>query len=369
MSSVVSMNGFAQEPEELHRAMAQVANRVLESHHYVLGDEVRTFEGRWAEMSGVAHCVGVGNGLDALEISLRALGIGPGDEVITTPMTAFATVLAVIRAGAVPVLADIDPETALLDRESVQRCITSRTRALLLVHLYGQVRDLAAWRDLAAREDIALVEDCAQAHLAVENGLPAGSAGRVSAFSFYPTKNLGAIGDAGAVVTSDDELATYARRARNYGQVDRYEHVMIGLNSRLDELQAALLLARLDWLESFTARRRAIAGRYDTAITAPAVRLLAPPTSPEAHARHLYVVTTDDRDALARHLDDRGIQTLIHYPIPAHQQPPTRDLQRDPRGLSVAEAHARTCLSLPCHPQLTDDDVDRVISAVNDYRG
>jgi dTDP-4-amino-4,6-dideoxygalactose transaminase len=369
VTPVVPMNGFAQEPEELRRSMGAAAERVLASHHYVLGDEVRSFESRWAEVSGAAHCVGVGNGLDALEISLRALGIGPGDEVITTPMTAFATVLAVIRAGATPVLADIDPTTALLDPASVERCLTPRTRAILLVHLYGQVRGLAGWRDLAARHGIELVEDCAQAHLAVEDGLPAGTAGRISAFSFYPTKNLGAVGDAGAVVTSDEGLATYARRARNYGQVDRYEHVLLGLNSRLDELQAALLLARLEWLEPFTERRRAVAARYDADLDSPAVRLLAAPTSPQAHARHLYVVTTDDRDRLARHLDERGIQTLIHYPIPAEEQPPTRSLMRDPAGLPATEAHARTCLSLPCHPQLTDDEVDRVIAAVNDYRG
>lgn len=369
MTARVSMNGFAQEPEELHRAMRAAADRVLASHHYVLGPEVREFEQRWAQASGSTECIGVANGLDALEIALRALGIGPGDEVVTTPMTAFATVLAVIRSGAMPVLADIDPDTALLDPASVERCLTPRTRAILPVHLYGQVRGLAQWRALAADHGIELVEDCAQAHLAVEDGMPAGTAGRVAAFSFYPTKNLGAIGDAGAVVTSDDAIATYARRARNYGQVDRYEHVLLGLNSRLDELQAALLLARLDWLVSFTERRRAVAARYDAELRSPAVRLLAPPVSEEAHARHLYVVTTDDRDRLAQHLSDRGVETLVHYPIPAHEQPPTRDLPRDPKGLTATERHARTCLSLPCHPQLSDDDVDRVIAAVNEYAG
>lgn len=366
---MILINGFAQEPRDLRDAMVAAASSVVDSHHYILGPAVERFEGRWAAASGARHAVGVANGMDALEIGLRALGIGPGDEVITTPMTAFATVLAVLRAGATPVLADIDPGTALLSPASVERCIGPRTRAVLLVHLYGQARDLAGWAALCSRHGIDLLEDCAQSHLAVEHGVAAGTVGRFGGYSFYPTKNLGALGDAGALVTDDDDLAATARMLRNYGQSTRYEHPLVGLNSRLDEMQAAILDVRLDWLAAFTERRRAVAARYDAEIMQPAVRLLVPPVEPSAHARHLYVVCTEHREDLARHLADSGVQTLIHYPVPVHHQPPCRDIARDPEGLAAADAHARTCLSLPCHPQLSDDDVDTVIRAVNAFRG
>lgn len=366
---MILMNGFAQEPRELRDAVVQAVTDALDSHHYVLGDSVGRFEEAWADASGTDYAVGVANGMDAIEIALRLLGIGPGDEVITTPMTAFASVLGILRAGATPVLADIDPGTALLSQESVERCITPRTRAVLLVHLYGHVRDLVGWRALADRHGIELVEDCAQSHLAREHGIPGGTAGRVAAYSFYPTKNLGAAGDAGAVVTSDPLLAEQAAMLRNYGQSTRYEHPLLGLNSRLDEVQAAVLLARLPWLAAFTDRRREVAAAYTVGITHPGVRVLEPPHDSAAHVHHLFVVTTDDRGRLAEHLADRGVQTLIHYPVPAHRQPPTRDLHRDPAGLAHAERHADTCLSLPCHPQLSDADVAAVIDAVNAYPG
>lgn len=365
---MISMNGFAAEPGELGSAMSAAFERVRMSHHYVLGSEGTAFETAWAEACGSRHAIGVANGLDAIEIALRALGIGPGDEVITTPMTAFATVLGIMRAGAVPVLADIDPSSALLSPESVERCITPRTRAILVVHLYGQVRDMGVWQALADAHGIDLVEDCAQAHLAAEGGIVAGSFGRIGAYSFYPTKNLGALGDAGAIVTSEDSLAETSTRLRNYGQSVRYEHPDLGLNSRLDEVQAAILSARLPWLQAFTDQRRAVADRYRLELANPLVSLLAPPTEPAAHVHHLFVVTTRDRDGLARHLEASGVQTLIHYPIPVHLQPPCRDIARDPEGLDFAEVHGRTCLSLPCHPQLTDHEVDTVIAAVNAYR-
>jgi dTDP-4-amino-4,6-dideoxygalactose transaminase len=362
------MNGFSAEPAELGVAMREAFDRVAASHHYVLGPEVDRFEAAWAQAAGTGHAIGVANGLDAIEISLRALGIGPGDEVITTPMTAFASVLGIIRAGATPVLADIDAGTALLSPDSVRRCITPRTRAVLLVHLYGQARALAAWARLAAEHGIELVEDCAQSHLAAEDGRAAGTFGRIAAYSFYPTKNLGALGDAGAVVTSDDGLAAASRRLRNYGQSVRYLHPDVGLNSRLDEVQAAILAERLRWLPEFTARRRAVAERYQERIDNPAVRLLEAPLVPESHVHHLYVLACATRDDLARHLEQAGIQTLIHYPVPVHHQEPCLEIRRDPQGLPHAEQHALTCLSIPCQPQLTDDEVDAVIDAVNAYR-
>ena len=364
---MILMNDFQAEPPALRQAMAAAAARVFASGWYVLGQELKAFEETWARVCGTAHCVGVGNGLDAIELALRALDIGPGDEVITTPMTAVATVLAIIRAGAQPVLADIDPSTALLSPDSVRRCIGPRTRAVLLVHLYGQVRDMDAWTALTAETGVQLIEDCAQSHLARWHGAVAGSFGVAGAYSFYPTKNLGAIGDGGALVCNDDALAARVARLRNYGQSERYMHPELGMNSRLDELQAALLGVRLEWLEGFTARRRAVAHRYDAEIRHARVRLLARSQEVGAHVHHLYVLLAEDRVALQRHLAARGVQTLIHYPVPMHRQPPFVDLRRDPLGLSHTETHAARCLSIPCHPQLDDDAVAHVVGAINEW--
>jgi dTDP-4-amino-4,6-dideoxygalactose transaminase len=363
------MNDFKAEPPELREAMLAAARRVLESGWYVLGNEVLAFEKQWAAACGTSHAVGVGNGMDAIEIALRALDIGPGDEVITTPMTAFATVLAVIRAGATPVLADIDSDTALLSVESAERCVSARTKALLLVHLYGQVRQMERWQAFCESHGLALVEDCAQAHLATWRGRVAGSLGRAGAYSFYPTKNLGAAGDAGMLVTGEEDLARRAASLRNYGQSDRYHHPELGLNSRLDEIHAAMLSARLPWLAQFTRRRRQIAAAYGAGISNPRIRTLAEPEDPDAHVYHLYVITCDAREALQAHMQERQIQCHIHYPVPAHRQAPCRDLARDSAGLQSSERHAATCLSLPCHPQLSDAQVESVIAAVNSFRG
>jgi dTDP-4-amino-4,6-dideoxygalactose transaminase len=364
---MISMNDFRAEPAELQRDMLQACQRVIASGWYVLGSEVQAFESEWAAASRAAFAVGVANGLDAIEIALRALGIGPGDEVITTPMTAFATVLGILRAGAVPVLADIEPGSGLLSVASAQRCVSVSTKAVLLVHLYGQVRDMDRWQAFCADHRLILVEDCAQSHLATWRGTGAGSFGAAGACSFYPTKNLGALGDAGALICNDGELAKRAARLRNYGQSVRYHHPEIGMNSRLDEMQAALLRTRLAWLPSFTARRRQIAQVYAAQLRNPAVRLPDAPQEADAHVHHLFVVNCDQRDALQAHLREQGIEALIHYPVPVHQQEPCRAMRRDPQGLQASDEHARTCLSLPCHPQLSDDDVGRVILAVNGY--
>lgn len=365
---MILMNDFKVEPVELRQAMLAATERVLESGWYVLGREVETFERIWADTCGVTHGVGVGNGMDAIEIALRTLGIGPGDEVITTPITAFATVLAIVRAGAIPVLADIDPETALLSIDSVERCLTVKTKAVLLVHLYGQVRAMDGWTCFCESHRIALVEDCAQAHLACWKGKVAGNFGAAGAYSFYPTKNLGAAGDAGILVTNDVSLAEGARRLRNYGQSIRYHHPELGLNSRLDEIHAAMLAVRLEWLPDFTARRRQVATLYRQGIVNPAVRLLSEPEEASAHVHHLYVLCCDDRDALQAHLHEHRVQTLIHYPIPVHHQEPMLNVRRDPNALLASETHAKTCLTLPCHPQMTDADVEHIISAVNAFQ-
>ena len=366
---MILMNDFKAEPELIKEEMLAAVSRVIESGWYVLGKELKAFENCWADACGVSRGVGVGNGMDAIEIALRALDIGVGDEVITTPMTAFATVLAILRAGATPVLADIDADTALLNGESVARCISPKTKAIILVHLYGQVRGMDVWMQFCESRNIYLIEDCAQSHLATWRGEVAGSFGKVGAYSFYPTKNLGAIGDAGILVTGDDALADRASRLRNYGQSERYHHPEIGMNSRLDEIQAAMLQVRLKWLSDFTARRQIIADRYLSNISNDLVSHLARPQESAAHVYHLFVISCEWREALERHLVNFEVQTHCHYPVPIHQQGACKDIRRDPKGLPQSERHAQACLSLPCHPQMRDEDIDVVIDAVNQFQG
>ena len=364
---MILMNDFKAEPPQIRNAMFAAARRVLDSGWYVLGNEVTAFEKQWASACGVAHGIGVGNGMDAIEISLRGLNIGQGDEVITTPMTAFATVLAILRAGATPVLADIEPETALLSLNSVRRCLSHRTRAVVLVHLYGQVRAMSSWISFCNENQIHLIEDCAQAHLATWRDGVAGSFGVAGAYSFYPTKNLGAPGDAGMLVTKHQALADRASRLRNYGQNVRYHHPELGLNSRLDELHAAMLSERMQWLEEFNDRRRQIAEAYRVGIINPQVTQLAKPEERSAHVYHLFVVTCANRESLQAHLKKNQIQALIHYPVTVQQQEPCRNIKRDPLGLNVSEKHAAECLSLPCHPQMSNVDITCVINAVNSF--
>jgi dTDP-4-amino-4,6-dideoxygalactose transaminase len=361
------MNAFRAEPEALLRAELAACERVLRSGWWILGEEVAAFEREWAEWLQAPHAVGCGNGLDAIEIGLRALEIGAGDEVITTPMTAFATVLAILRAGATPVLADIDADTAMLDPESVRRCIGPRTKAILVVHLYGQIGPVAELASLAAERGLLLLEDCAQAHGAKFGGKPAGSFGAFGAWSFYPTKNLGAVGDGGALTTSSASIAEAARSLRNYGQSVRYHHPMLGMNSRLDELQAGMLRERLRYLDEWTGRRRQIARAYVSGTRNRQIRVLPPPADAERHVHHLFVVNVSRRDELQIHLKKHNVDSLIHYPIPIHLQEPCRQIARDSSGLERAEAHARSCLSLPCHPAMTQQDVDQVIAALNQF--
>jgi len=365
--STVAMNDFRNQPEALVKAEAAACERVIRSGWWILGDEVASFEKAWAQWLGVPHAIGCGNGLDAIEIALRCLGVGPGDEVITTPMTAFATYLAIVRSGATPVLADIDPQTAMLSPTSVERCIGPRTRAIILVHLYGQIGPVEQLQRLATGHGLQLIEDCAQAHGAWLGGRSAGSFGSIAAWSFYPTKNLGCIGDGGALTTASDELAEASRSLRNYGQSTRYYHPLLGMNSRLDEIQAAILSARLEYLTDWVRRRREIAHRYDVSIRSRAITLLPLPAEATRHAHHLFVVTTPQREELQQFLKQQQIESLIHYPVTIHQQQSAMNVARDPQGLRHAEAHARMCLSLPCHPGMSDADVDRVIAAVNRF--
>ena len=365
---MIRMNDFTREPEPLRRLEQAAFERVMKSGRFILGNEVEQFEQDWATFCGTKYCSGVGNGMEAIELGLRALKIGRGDEVITTPMTAMATVMAIIHAGATPVLADIDSKTALLDRSSVERCLTTRTKAVLLVHLYGQMHGIDEWIATCDKAKIHFLEDCAQAHGATWNGKRAGSFGSFGAFSFYPTKNLGAKGDAGAMVTNSQETDARLKMLRNCGTRERYEHVEAGLNSRLDELQAAILHARLEWLEQFNKRRQAIAKRYFAEIKNERVELLSPPGQEQSHVYHLFVIRCVERSRLGHFLKERGIETLIHYPIPAHRQDCCSNVRRDPSGLTNAETHAAQCLSIPCHPQLRDEEVDTVIDAIDQFK-
>ena len=338
-------------------------DRVIASGWFVLGPEVDAFEREFAAASGAAHAVGVGSGTDAIALILRALGIGAGDEVITTPLSAAYSALAVMMAGARPVFADVDPLRLTIDPEQIARVIGPRTRAILPVHLYGQPADMTAIERLAARHNLAIVEDCCQSHLATAAGRPTGTIGAAGAFSFYPTKNLGALGDGGAIVTNDRALAERITRLRNGGQTDRSHHLEPGVNSRLDEMQAAILRARLPRLPAWTARRRALAARYRSRLAGSPVDVL--PELDAGHVYHLFVVRTAARRDLQAHLAARGIETLIHYPVSIPRQPALASV--DPADCPVAARACDEILSLPLHAALHEDSVDEVAAAVHAF--
>lgn len=338
--------------------------RVLASGWFVLGPEVEAFETDFAAVSGAAHAVGVGSGTDAIALVLRALGIGQGDEVITTPLSAAFTALAVMATGARPVFADIDPQRLTLDPGAVAAAVTSRTRAILPVHLYGQAADLSALAAVASRHHLPMVEDCCQAHLATAGGVPVGTIGVAGAFSFYPTKNLAALGDAGAVVTNDRALADRVRCLRNGGQAARGQHELAGINSRLDEMQAAILRVRLPLLPGRTTCRRTLAAAYRHYLTEAFVRPV--PELDPGHVYHLFVVRSRRRPALQQHLASAGIETLVHYPVPISRQPALA--RAEPADCPVAATACDQVLSLPLHPAMTADDVRSVAADVMRFR-
>lgn len=351
-------------PGEDAADVRQAIDRVIARGWFVLGPEVSAFEEEFASASGAAHAVGVGTGTDAIALILRALGIGPGDEVITSPLSAAYSALAVIMAGARPVFADIDPYRLTIDPDRIADLVGPRTRAILPVHLYGQPVDMAAIERVAARHNLAIVEDACQAHLATAGGRPVGTIGVAGAFSFYPTKNLGALGDGGAVVTNDAALADRVARLRNGGQTDRYHHQEPGINSRLDDIQAAILRARLPRLRGWTERRRALAARYRSRLAGAPVELL--PERDPGHVYHLFVVKTADRHALQAHMAAHGIETLIHYPVSIPRQPALAG--QNPGECPVAARVCGEILSLPLHPALRDDEVDEIAAAVHAFQ-
>ena len=353
-------------PREDAAAVRGAIDRVIARGWFILGPEVEAFESEFATAMGARYSVGVGTGTDAIALTLRALGIGPGDEVITSPLSAAYSALAVMMAGARPVFADIDPNRLTRDPDQAARAVGPRTRAILPVHLYGQAADMVGIETVAARHHLAIVEDCCQAHLATADGRPVGTIGIAGAFSFYPTKNLGALGDGGAIVTSDRALAERLKRLRNGGQADRYHHVEPGINSRLDEMQAAVLRARLPFLRQWTMRRRALAARYRAALAAsPADEIQVPPELDAGHVYHLFVVQVRGagaRDDLQARLAAAGVETLIHYPVAISQQPALAG--EHPANCPIAQRVCDAILSLPLHPALADEDVDAVATAV-----
>jgi dTDP-3-amino-3,4,6-trideoxy-alpha-D-glucose transaminase len=350
--------------EELRGPLEDAFRRVLETGVFVLGSEVEALETEFAQLVGTRHCVAVGSGFDALRLLLLAHGIGPGDEVVVPAYTAVATWLAVSATGATPVGVDVDPRTRTIDPDRISEALTPRTKAIVPVHLFGRPAEMDGVGEIAARHGLPLIEDAAQAHGAKYRGRRVGSLGRGAAFSFYPTKNLGALGDGGAVTTDDDDLADTVRLLRSYGWRARSESEVKGGNSRLDELQAALLRAKLEVLDAWTGRRRAHADSY-LADLAGMGTLSLPDRDPHVEpVWHLFVVAAEGRDELRRSLADRGIGTLVHYePLP-HLTPAFRDDGWREGAFPHAETLARTAISLPLHPQLSAEERDYVAAAV-----
>jgi dTDP-4-amino-4,6-dideoxygalactose transaminase len=353
-------------PGDDRPAIDAAITRVLDRGWFILGPELQAFEAELAAASGTADAVGVNTGTDALSLILRGLGIGPGDEVITTPISAAYTALAIMATEARPVFADVDPLRLTIDPRAIEAAITPRTAAIMPVHLYGQAADMTAILAIAAKHGLAVVEDACQAHLGTCEGRPVGSMGAAGALSFYPTKNLGALGDGGAVLTTDRALADRIRRLRNGGQSSRYHHDEFGVNSRLDEMQAAILRARLVRLPEWTAKRRALGARYRAAlapvVAAAGTALRVPPELDRGHVYHLFPVLAADRDGVRTRLAEAGVETLIHFPLPIPRQPALAT--EDPAACPIADRICSEVLSLPLFPDLPEAAVATVVEAL-----
>lgn len=364
MDSDRSVPMFSAQAVHADLDLASAVTRVLTSHWYVLGQESMAFEAEFAAYLGVAHCIGVANGTDALELALRGLGVARGDQVVTVANAGFYGSTAAHAIGAVPVYVDVDPQTLCMSPDGLARALRGRPAAVVVTHLYGQMADIATLAALCADAGVPLIEDCAQAHGAAHEGRMAGAFGAVGCYSFYPTKNLGAVGDGGALVTHDAQLAARLRTLRQYGWTSKYTvGEPGGRNSRLDELQAAVLRAKLPHLERHNAMRRGIARRYNDALAGLPLRLPLPDAN---HAMHLYVVRCAQRDALREHLRAHGVASEVHYPVPDDLQP----AYPQPQGgglLPVTHEAVATVLTLPCFPGMADADVMQVIGAVRSF--
>jgi len=360
----IPFNAIAVQDAGIRDEILAAMRRVVERGWFILGEEGEAFEREFAALTGCTGAAGVGTGTDAIRLALEAVGVHAGDDVVTVPLTAGYTALAISMLGARPVFCDVEPGTLTMDPVRLEAALTPKTRAIVPVHLYGQCADLAAIGAIAAKRGIPVVEDCAQSVAATFDGRPAGSFGTASAFSFYPTKNLGAYGDGGAVTSNLASVIDKVKRLRNGGQGSRYRHVELGVNSRLDEMQAAVLRVKLAHLQGVTIARRSLAARYDAALKG--VRL--PVERPgRRHVYHLYAVRHPRRDALAEALAAAGVGTLVHYPIPVHLQPAYTPLGLARGTFPVSEQAADELLSLPLYPGLTSAQQDAVIAAVNAF--
>ncbi|MDQ1086225.1 DegT/DnrJ/EryC1/StrS aminotransferase family protein [Siphonobacter sp. SORGH_AS_1065] len=346
--------------------LSEAAQRVLTSGWYILGKELTAFEADWAQYCGTSHCLGVGNGLEAITLIFKALQLPADSEVLVPAHTYIASILGITNAGLTPVLVEPDLATYNIDPQQIEQHITERTKAILLVHLYGKTCDMEPIRKIAETYNLRIVEDAAQAHGATYQGKKVGNLGDAAAFSFYPTKNLGALGDAGAITTSDPDLARRIFLLRNYGSEVKYYNEMQGVNSRLDELQAALLRVKIPYLDDDNQRRQAIAQRFLSEITNPDVQL-PPAETCHQDAWHLFVVRHPRRDVFMKELQALGIQTMIHYPVPPHQQKAYQEFSH--LSLPLTEQLHREVVSLPLYPTLTDEEVSQIIAAVNACQG
>ena len=350
--------------------LTEAVNRVIQSGWYILGNEVKTFEQEFAEYCGCNYCIGTGNGLDALTIIMlayREMGVmQEGDEVIVPANTYIASLLSILQAGLKPVLCEPEWESCNIDPGKIEELITPRTKAIMAVHLYGRCANIPQIEGIAKRHSLKIIEDSAQAHGAMIDGKRTGNLGDAAGFSFYPGKNLGALGDGGAITTNDKELASTARAIANYGSEKKYINTYKGVNSRLDEIQAAVLSVKLQRLDADNERRRAIAERYNAGISN---RLVKTPSieKREEHVFHIYPVFCEQRDKLQKHLLERGIETLIHYPVPPHKQEALGEYAS--LALPITERIHYEELSLPCNPTMSDNDVTAVIEAVNSFKG
>jgi dTDP-4-amino-4,6-dideoxygalactose transaminase len=360
---------FSPEPQHtlIKKDILTAIEKIIDANWYVLGESLRNFEKEYAAFNGVNHCIGVGNGLDALQIALKALGVKKGDEVIVPAHTFIASWLAVTSLGAIPRPVEPDPRTYNLDPIRIEGAITPKTKAIMPVHLYGQACEMDAIMTIAQNHNLFVVEDNAQAQGAAYNGKITGSFGHINATSYYPTKNLGALGDAGAITTDDENLAAKARAFRNYGSPKKYLYEVSGQNSRLDEMQAAILRIKLPFLAQWNQQRTMMADCYLKNLKGVGDIVLPVQAGKASHVYHLFVIRTLHRDALVKYLAKRGVETALHYPIPPHLQKAYRHLGYEKGSFPITENIATTSLSLPVHPGLTEEQVLHVCEAINAY--
>lgn len=365
----VPMLDLSEQYQELKPQMLEVLDKVMGSSRFILGDNVKRLEADIAELSNVSHGIGCGNGSDAIHISLQAVGVGPGDEVITTPFTFFATGGAIVRAGAKPVYVDIDPITFNIDPAKIEEAITDKTKAIIPVHLYGQMADMEKIREIADKHNLAIIEDAAQAIGAKRNGKSVGELGTAATYSFFPTKNLGAYGDGGMIVTNDPEVAENCSVIRVHGSKPKYYHHVLGYNSRLDELQAAVLNVKFPHLSKWSEQRRQNANYYTELLNSKVSEFVKTPVEKEGnyHVFHQYTIRVENRDELQSYLKEQGVETMIYYPLPLHVQPVFSDLGYKEGDLPLAEKAAKEALSLPMFPELKREQQEYVVEKITEF--